>query len=183
MQICMDKSHSVELNASVHSQIIGVTQVCAWPIMVQFATAHHCYPSVVKVMTFVALHNWHFRLCSHVWIIIIIIIIIINRFCNARLINPLGSLGAAVWQPQRTHRLLLNLRQTSRLCTHNERPETMDQKYERIPIFRCRRKPECPEKTYQGGYGIGKPNSHTTWLAALVKGRVWALNQPTSPLE
>ena len=24
----------------------------------------------------------------------------------------------------------------------------MDQKYERIPIFRCRRKPECPEKTY-----------------------------------
>ena len=51
-----------------------------------------------------------------------------------------------MWQLQRTHRLL-NLRQTSRLCTHNERPETMDQKCERIPIFRCRRKPECPEKT------------------------------------
>ena len=66
----------------------------------------------------------------------------ISSFCNVRLINPLGSLGAAVWQPQRTHRLS-NLRQTSRLCTHNERPETMDQKYERIPIFGCRRKPEC----------------------------------------
>ena len=35
-------------------------------------------------------------------------------------------------------------------------------RYGRIPIFRCRRKPECPEKTYQGRYGIGKQNSHTT---------------------
>ena len=51
-----------------------------------------------------------------------------------RLINQLGSLGAAVWQLQRTHRLS-NLSQTSKLCTHNERPETMDQKYERIQIF------------------------------------------------
>ena len=34
----------------------------------------------------------------------------------------------------------------SRLCTHNERPETMDQKYERIPIFRCRRKPSARRK-------------------------------------
>ena len=30
----------------------------------------------------------------------------------------------------------------------------MDQKYERTPIFRFK-------KTYQGGYGIGKANSHT----------------------
>ena len=36
--------------------------------------------------------------------IIIIIIIIICSFCNARHINPLGSQGAAVWQPHRTHR-------------------------------------------------------------------------------
>ena len=78
--------------------------------------------------------------------LVIIIIIIICSVCNARHINPLGSQGAAVWQPQRTHRLL-NLRQTSRLCTHNKRPETMDQKYERILIFRvggnrsARRKP------------------------------------------
>ena len=28
------------------------------------------------------------------------------------------------------------------------RPETMDQKYQRILIFSCRRKSECPEKTY-----------------------------------
>ena len=107
----------------------------------------------------------------------------ISSFCNARLINPLNSLGAAVWQLQCTHRLLY-LRQTSRLCTRNERPETMDQKYERIPIFRCRRKLECLEKTYQGEYGIGKPNSHTTTgLLHWWKESVWALNQPASPLE
>ena len=35
-------------------------------------------------------------------------------------------------------------------------------RYGRILIFRGRRKPECLEKTYQGGYGISKPNSHTT---------------------
>ena len=35
---------------------------------------------------------------------IIIIIIIICSFCKARHINPLGSQGAAVCQPQRTHR-------------------------------------------------------------------------------
>ena len=39
----------------------------------------------------------------------------------------------------------------------------MDQKYWRILIFRCRRKQEYPEKTYQGGY------NH--WLVALVKGK------------
>ena len=45
--------------------------------------------------------------------------------------------------------------------------------YGRIPIFMCGRKPECPEKTYQGGYGISKPNSHTTtgYIAVLVKGK------------
>ena len=50
---------------------------------------------------------------------------------------------------------------------------TYYQRYGKILIFRCRRKPECPEKTYQGGYGIDKPNSPTTnhWLAALVKGK------------
>ena len=42
-------------------------------------------------------------------------------------------------------------------CTHNVRPEIW-----KIPIFKCMRKPERPEKTYEGGYGIGKPNSHTT---------------------
>ena len=47
-------------------------------------------------------------------------------------------------------------------CTHNERPESRDKKYGRIPIFRCRRKPDCPEKTYQGEYGIGKQSSHST---------------------
>ena len=46
---------------------------------------------------------------------------------------------------QLTHRYL-NPRQPSRLCTNNEKPEAMDQKYERISIFRFRRKPEYPEK-------------------------------------
>ena len=64
-----------------------------------------------------------------------------------------------------THWVLKALLCDSR-STHigNTEPQAvkLDQKYERIPILRCRRKPECPEKTYQGGYGIGKPNSHIT---------------------
>ena len=76
--------------------------------------------------------------------------------------NPLGFLKAPLCDGKQA------------LCTQRE---TMDQKYERIPIFRCRRKLECPEKTYQGGYGIGKTNSHiyNHWPAALVR----ALNQRT----
>ena len=38
-----------------------------------------------------------------------IMIMIISSFCNARLMNPLSSLGAAVWKPQCTNRQL-NLR-------------------------------------------------------------------------
>ena len=38
-------------------QIIGITQVCAWPITVQYATACRCYASVVKVMTSEALRS------------------------------------------------------------------------------------------------------------------------------
>ena len=90
-----------------------------------------------------------------------------------RLINPLGS--------RCTHRLL-NLRQTSRLCTHNERPETMDQKYERILIFRC-----SPEET-----GVPRENlprrvwnrqtklTYNHWLATLVKGKCLS-TKPTLP--
>ena len=58
--------------------------------------------------------NIKWQTCSNFWSyggfksqrcsVIIIIIIIICSFCNARHINPLGSQGAAVWQPQRTHR-------------------------------------------------------------------------------
>ena len=86
------------------------------------------------------------------------------RFCNAQLINPLGSQGAAVWQPQRTHR------QSSRLCTHNERPETMDQKYGRIPIlggwnWSARRKPT------KAGMESKTKFIYNHWLAALVNGK------------
>ena len=39
-------------------------------------------------------------------------------------------------------------RAAKQACTHNERPETMNQKYGRISLFRCRRKREWLEKTY-----------------------------------
>ena len=46
------------------------------------------------------------------------------------------------------------------------------QVYRRIPIFMCRRKPECLEKTYQGGYGYRQTKfTYIHWLAALVKGK------------
>ena len=52
-----DRSHTVGLNASVHTQIIGVVQVCAWPIMVQYAVVYGAV-SVVKKMTSAALRSW-----------------------------------------------------------------------------------------------------------------------------
>ena len=76
-----------------------------------------------------------------------------------------------MWKPQHTRRLL-NLRQTSRLCTHNERPETMDQKYERILIVRWRRKPECPEENLpRRVWNRQTKLTYNHWLAALVKGK------------
>ena len=68
------------------------------------------------------------------------------------------------WAPKVTatvHTQVIKPMAAKQIYTHNIGPETMDQKYGRIPNFRCRRKPECLEKTSQGGYGIGKPNSHT----------------------
>ena len=90
--------------------------------------------------------------------------IIICSFCTARLTTQ-WVLKASLCDSSSTH----IPRAAKQACTHNERPETMDQKYGRIPIFRRRRK---LEKTYQGRYGIGKPNSlNHHWLAALVKGK------------
>ena len=56
---------------------------------------------------------------------------------------------------------------------HNEEPEIRNRiLWDRGPIFRCRRKPECPEKTYQGGYGHRQTKfTYNHWLAALVKGK------------
>ena len=49
----------------------------------------------------------------------------------------------------------------------------------RVYTLACRRKPECQEKIYQGGHGIGKPNSRTTTVKLhWWKEIVWALNQP-----
>ena len=60
-------------------------------------------------------------------------------------------------------------RQPSRIYIHNERPETMDEKYVSNPILRCRRNPECPEKTKL---------THSHRLAALVKGKC-SFTKPT----
>ena len=59
------------------------------------------------------------------------IITIISSFCNTQLINPLGSLGSVVRQPQRTHRQLNPKAAKQALNTHNKKPESMDQKYGR----------------------------------------------------
>ena len=66
---------------------------------------------------------------------------------NVRLIYPIGyskrrcgATAALIRQPQ--------------IHTHNEEPEIRNRMFMgRGPIFRCRRKPEYPEKTYQGEYG------------------------------
>ena len=45
----------------------------------------------------------------------------------------------------------------------NEEPEIRNRiLWEAVRFLACRKKPECPEKIYQGGHGIGKPNSHAT---------------------
>ena len=72
--------------------------------------------------------------CLTYRIIIILIVGLICSFCNAQHINPLGSQGTAVWQLQRTHSNSTSGRQAG-FHTHNERPETMDQKYERIQVL------------------------------------------------
>ena len=57
MQTRTDRNYAVELNASVHTQIIGVTQVCAWPITAEYDAARRCNASVVKVVTSAALRS------------------------------------------------------------------------------------------------------------------------------
>ena len=74
--------------------------------------------------------------------------------------QPTGSLGAMI---AAMHTKVVKPEAAKQaLYTHIEKPETMDQKYGRIPRFTCRRKPVYPEKNYQGRYGISKANLHTT---------------------
>ena len=76
---------------------------------------------------------------------------------NAQLIYPFWVLKAPLWGNRSAHQAATDT--PSQRGTRNTEQNFMG----RDPIFRCsRRKPKCPEKTYQGGYGIGKPNSHTT---------------------
>ena len=83
------------------------------------------------------------------------------RFFVTRNLQPTG-LSRRCCVTAAAYTLVIKPMAAKQACTHNVRPETIDQKYGRILIFRCRRKPEYPEKTYHGGYGIGKPKSHTT---------------------
>ena len=54
--------------------------------------------------------------------------------------------------------------------------------WEFVCFLVCRRKPECPEKTYQYRYGIGKPIICTQLLASpLVKSKCYSTNQTTLP--
>ena len=90
------------------------------------------------------------------------------RLAKDSLRSSLASLGFSKALDTRALRSLLIFHRpcyTESLTktTHNEEPEIRNRiLWEGVRFFRCRRKPECPEKTYQGGYGIGKPNSHTT---------------------
>ena len=81
--------------------------------------------------------------------------------------NPMGSQGSSVGQSQHTCRWL-NRGQPNRLV-HTMR----DQKYERILIFRCRRKLKCPEqrKPTRWVWNQQIKFTYNHWLAALVKGK------------
>ena len=101
------------------------------------------------------------------WMPPVLIIIIMGIF-NARHIYPIGysrrrcgATAALIRQPQ--------------TYPHNEEPEIRNRiLWEGVRFLACRRKPECPEKTYKGGHGIGKTKfTYNYWQAALVKDQVF----------
>ena len=104
----------------------------------------------------------------------LIIIIIIGSY-NTRRIYPIGysgrCCGSTAVQPK--------------TYPHNVEPEIRNRiLWEGVWFLVCRRKLECPEKTYQGGHGIGKPNSRTTTGNLSCIGErpsVRAPNQPALP--
>ena len=51
-------------------------------------------------------------------------------------LQPNWVLKALLWQPQHTQ--VIKPRVAKQACTHKVRPETMDRKYGRIPIFICK---------------------------------------------
>ena len=84
------------------------------------------------------------------------LIIIIMGSYNVRHIYPIGysrcrcGATAALIRQSQTH-------------PHNKEPEIQNRiLWEGVRFLACRRKPECPEKAYQSGHGIGEPNSPTT---------------------
>ena len=91
-------------------------------------------PGAVCIQIMPLEHIWLGAL-SHIWTLIII-----NK---TRDISTHWVLKAPLCDSRSAHiGNQTSGRQAGFLYTHNERPETIDQKYERIPIFRCRRKPE-----------------------------------------
>ena len=67
---------------------------------------------------------------------------------NARLIYPIGYSKAPLWGNRGVRQAATDT--PSQRGTRNTEQNFMG----RGLIFRCWRKPECPEKTYQGRYGI-----------------------------
>ena len=72
--------------------------------------------------------------------------------------TQLSTQGAAVDSGMQNH----SNRQLADTPSQQETRIMGQNLWERVRFLVCRRKPECPEKTYQGGYGICKPNSCTT---------------------
>ena len=72
---------------------------------------------------------------------------------------PYWVLKAPLWGNRGAHQAA-----TDTPCDpHNEEPEIRNRiLWEGVRFLACRRKPKCPEKTYQGGHGIGKPTLRTT---------------------
>ena len=83
---------------------------------------------------------------------------IIMGFVTHNISTQLSAQGAAVnsGMPQHSNRQPSDTpsQQGTRIMGENL--------WERVRFLVCRRKPECPEKTYQDGYGICKPSSCTT---------------------
>ena len=114
--VCVYKCCTNVAVMATHRSILcseGLAAQRAWIMLTiyrPFLLAHTC-EEYVNITTPSIDHHvselvWLFPIFLECWLSAIISfkINLIYSFCNARHINPLGSQGAAVWQPQRTHR-------------------------------------------------------------------------------
>ena len=92
--------------------------------------------------------TWAILKATHIFIIII-------GSCNTWHIHSMECSRSHCGMPQHSNRWLADT--PSHWGTRIKGQNI----WEGVRFLVCRRKPECPEKTYQGGYGIGKPNLRT----------------------